>query len=121
MVVEQSDADICTCWPRLRGSVAAGASVSAKCPNDGRKSCWPALCCSLGSQFGAYTFSNNKNARCVNFSRVFPAHRRQTMYQGVLRDDERRRVKMRQREEDLRVSQEKRALYESVQQVEKPN
>jgi len=43
------------------------------------------------------------------------------MYQGVLRDDERRRVKMKQREEDLRISQEKRALYESVQQVEKTN
>ncbi|EMD39085.1 hypothetical protein CERSUDRAFT_112780 [Gelatoporia subvermispora B] len=42
---------------------------------------------------------------------------RETMYQGVLRDDERRREKMRQREEDLRESQRKRALYERFQPV----
>ena len=39
------------------------------------------------------------------------------MYQGVLRDDERRKEKMRKREEDLRASQEKRAVYERVQRV----
>lgn len=39
------------------------------------------------------------------------------MFQGVLRDDERRREKMRRREEDLQESQRKRALYEAVQRV----
>jgi protein PET117 len=39
------------------------------------------------------------------------------MYQGVLRDDERRKEKMRQREEELRESQRKRVLYERVQTV----
>ena len=43
----------------------------------------------------------------------------QKMYQGVLRDDERRREKMRRREEDLQASLEKRAIYESVQHVSK--
>jgi len=41
------------------------------------------------------------------------------MYQGVLRDDERRREKMKQREEDLKASQKKREIYERVQAVEK--
>jgi len=41
------------------------------------------------------------------------------MYQGVLRDDERRREKMKQREEDLKASQNKREIYERVQAVEK--
>ncbi|PFH51795.1 hypothetical protein AMATHDRAFT_58288 [Amanita thiersii Skay4041] len=45
----------------------------------------------------------------------------QTMYQGVLRDDERRREKMRQREEDLQRSKQKRELYERVQRVQKPD
>ncbi|KAF8216615.1 hypothetical protein K438DRAFT_1558018 [Mycena galopus ATCC 62051] len=43
----------------------------------------------------------------------------QTMYKGVLRDDERRREKMQQRQEDLEESRRKRELYEKVQQVEK--
>jgi len=42
---------------------------------------------------------------------------RDTMYRGVLRDDERRREKFRQREEELRTSQRKRELYEQVQKV----
>ena len=39
------------------------------------------------------------------------------MYQGVLRDDARRKEKMRQREAELEESQRKRALYEQVQHV----
>jgi protein PET117 len=39
------------------------------------------------------------------------------MYQGVVRDDARRREKMQQREEELRESQRKRELYERVQTV----
>jgi protein PET117 len=42
----------------------------------------------------------------------------QNMYKGVLRDDERRREKMRQREEELQASKQKRELYERVQNVE---
>jgi protein PET117 len=42
-----------------------------------------------------------------------------TMYKGVLRDDERRREKMKQREEELQESKRKRALYECVQTVER--
>ncbi|KAG6888294.1 hypothetical protein C0992_008936 [Termitomyces sp. T32_za158] len=44
---------------------------------------------------------------------------RESMYQGVLRDDERRRQKMKQREEDLQESRRKREIYERVQTVEK--
>jgi len=40
-----------------------------------------------------------------------------TMYQGVLRDDERRREKMKKREEDLQESLRKREEYERVQSV----
>lgn len=43
------------------------------------------------------------------------------MYQGVLRDDERRREKMRQREEAFIQSQRKREIYERVQTVSPPN
>jgi len=39
------------------------------------------------------------------------------MYKGVLRDDERRREKMRRREEEFRVSQRKREIYERVQTI----
>ncbi|KAI0053172.1 hypothetical protein FA95DRAFT_937163 [Auriscalpium vulgare] len=39
------------------------------------------------------------------------------MYQGVLRDDERRREKMKQREDDYIQSQRKREIYERVQRV----
>ncbi|TBU47550.1 hypothetical protein BD309DRAFT_951757 [Dichomitus squalens] len=45
---------------------------------------------------------------------------RATMYQGVLKDDERRREKMRQREEELQRSLQKRELYERMQTVSKP-
>ncbi|KIY49973.1 hypothetical protein FISHEDRAFT_40284 [Fistulina hepatica ATCC 64428] len=41
------------------------------------------------------------------------------MYQGVLRDDVRRKEKMAQREADLMESRKKQALYESVQTVER--
>jgi protein PET117 len=40
------------------------------------------------------------------------------MYKGVLRDDERRRRKMKEREEDFLRSHQKRELYERVQRVE---
>ena len=39
------------------------------------------------------------------------------MYKGVLRDDVRRREKMKQREQDLIASQQKRELYERMQNV----
>ncbi|GJE91280.1 PET117 domain-containing protein [Phanerochaete sordida] len=42
----------------------------------------------------------------------------ETMFQGVLRDDERRKEKMRQRQADFEESQRKRALYEQVQHVQ---
>ncbi|EAU90491.1 hypothetical protein CC1G_00875 [Coprinopsis cinerea okayama7 len=44
---------------------------------------------------------------------------RDTMYQGVIRDDERRREKLRQRQLELEESQRKRELYERYQKVEK--
>ncbi|KAF9454302.1 hypothetical protein P691DRAFT_797855 [Macrolepiota fuliginosa MF-IS2] len=44
---------------------------------------------------------------------------RETMYQGVLRDDERRREKMRQRQAELEESRRKREVYERVQNVPK--
>lgn len=43
------------------------------------------------------------------------------MYQGVLRDDERRREKMKQREADLQESLRKREEYERVQPVSSTN
>ncbi|KAI0741631.1 hypothetical protein C8Q80DRAFT_1274027 [Daedaleopsis nitida] len=45
---------------------------------------------------------------------------RETMYLGVLRDEQRRRDKMKQREEDLQRSLEKREVYERVQTVSSP-
>jgi len=53
------------------------------------------------------------------FRLLFNLSLSQTMYKGVLRDDERRREKLRQREEDLRASQHKREWYEQVQKVKK--
>ncbi|PVG04730.1 hypothetical protein CPB86DRAFT_778017 [Serendipita vermifera] len=41
------------------------------------------------------------------------------MYKGVLRDDERRAAKLRERQEQLMESQRKRAIYETVQKVGK--
>jgi len=41
------------------------------------------------------------------------------MYKGVLRDEERRQEKMRQREEELQESRRKREIYERLQQVRK--
>ncbi|KAF5338408.1 hypothetical protein D9611_012491 [Ephemerocybe angulata] len=43
----------------------------------------------------------------------------ENMYQGVLRDDERRKEKMRQRQDKFDESQRRRALYEKVQKVER--
>lgn len=48
----------------------------------------------------------------------YPAACEQTMYKGVLRDDERRKEKMRQRQLEFEESQKKRAIYEQVQKVE---
>ncbi|KAF9650133.1 hypothetical protein BDM02DRAFT_3112554 [Thelephora ganbajun] len=45
---------------------------------------------------------------------------RETMYQGVLRDDARRLEKHRQREEALQESLRKQELYERVQTVSNP-
>lgn len=41
----------------------------------------------------------------------------QTMYEGVLRDDERRKEKQLQRKAELEESRRKREIYESVQNV----
>jgi len=41
------------------------------------------------------------------------------MYKGVIRDDERRQEKMRQRQAELEESKLKRELYERVQKVQK--
>jgi len=43
------------------------------------------------------------------------------MYQGVLRDDERRRAKYMKRKEELEASMRKRELYERVQTVSGAN
>jgi protein PET117 len=48
----------------------------------------------------------------------FQQQEHETMYKGVLRDDERRRRKMKEREEDFLRSHQKRELYERVQRVE---
>lgn len=42
----------------------------------------------------------------------------QSMYQGVLKDDERRLAKMKQRQQDFDESKRKRELYERVQTVQ---
>ncbi|KAH7926056.1 hypothetical protein BV22DRAFT_1010058 [Leucogyrophana mollusca] len=42
---------------------------------------------------------------------------RSDMFQGVLRDDARRKEKMRQREEEFLASSRKREIYERVQTV----
>ncbi|KAI9456926.1 hypothetical protein HD554DRAFT_2030319 [Boletus coccyginus] len=42
---------------------------------------------------------------------------RDDMFQGVLRDDERRREKMRQRQQDFEESQRRREIYERTQTV----
>lgn len=75
---------------------------------------------------GPFTFSNSRNETWVSLKTFLAeskwTHIFQTMYKGVLKDDERRREKMRQREEDLVTSQRKREIYERVQTVEKsPN
>ncbi|KXN87436.1 hypothetical protein AN958_08867 [Leucoagaricus sp. SymC.cos] len=44
---------------------------------------------------------------------------RETMYKGVLRDDERRKEKMLQRQAELEESRRKRGIYERVQTVKK--
>lgn len=41
----------------------------------------------------------------------------QAMYKGVLKDDERRVAKMKQRQQEFEESQRKRELYERVQTV----
>jgi len=41
----------------------------------------------------------------------------QRMYRGVLKDDERRKEKMRKRQQDLEESLRKRDVYEAVQTV----
>ncbi|KAJ3992891.1 hypothetical protein F5050DRAFT_1578756 [Lentinula boryana] len=43
---------------------------------------------------------------------------REAMYQGVLKDDERRIAKMKQRQQEFDESQRKRELYERVQAVQ---
>ncbi|KAF9223988.1 hypothetical protein BS17DRAFT_704167 [Gyrodon lividus] len=42
---------------------------------------------------------------------------RDDMFQGVLRDDERRREKMQRRQDDFQESQRKREIYERTQIV----
>ncbi|CAG8583783.1 1043_t:CDS:2 [Acaulospora colombiana] len=49
---------------------------------------------------------------------VSPRHPKD-MYKGVLRDDERRAAKMKERQEQLMESQRKQAIYETVQKVGK--
>lgn len=55
---------------------------------------------------------------CFIFTTVnASSHDAQDMFQGVLRDDERRRKKMRQREQDFEESHRKREIYERTQTV----
>ncbi|KAL9713530.1 hypothetical protein Ac2012v2_003141 [Leucoagaricus gongylophorus] len=44
---------------------------------------------------------------------------RENMYKGVLRDDERRREKMLQRQTEFEESRRKREIYERIQTVQK--
>jgi len=50
---------------------------------------------------------------CSNFPSL------QSMYQGVLKDDERRREKMQQRQAEFDESKRKREIYEQVQTIDK--
>lgn len=61
----------------------------------------------------------SKRTRCMYYilSTVNISHDTQNMFQGVLRDDERRQEKMRQRQQDFEESQRKRAIYERTQTV----
>ncbi|KAF9073264.1 hypothetical protein BDP27DRAFT_1216371 [Rhodocollybia butyracea] len=43
---------------------------------------------------------------------------RESMYQGVVKDDERRLAKMKERQQDFEESKRKRELYERVQTVQ---
>lgn len=55
---------------------------------------------------------------CIVFSTVNTStHGAQDMFQGVLRDDERRRAKMRQRQQEFEESQRRREIYERTQTV----
>ncbi|KAF8916017.1 hypothetical protein CPB85DRAFT_1199847, partial [Mucidula mucida] len=62
-------------------------------------------------------------ACAVSAFTIWAVHHQQTqerenMYQGVIKDDARRREKMQQRQQAFDESQRKRELYESVQKVE---
>ncbi|KAI4523824.1 hypothetical protein EV122DRAFT_221418 [Schizophyllum commune] len=60
---------------------------------------------------------------CLSALTVWGVHyqqeaERESMYQGVLRDDVRRREKMLQRQLDLEESKKKREIYERAQKVD---
>jgi protein PET117 len=71
--------------------------------------------------WGVHHLQDQEHDMCTILSRSFYVLYQlvlQTMYQGVLRDDERRRRKMKEREEELLQSQRKREIYERVQRIE---
>lgn len=63
------------------------------------------------------TRTGERGAFSSSFTQSIDQPFHQTMYRGVLRDDERRREKMLRREEDLQESRRKREIYERIQQV----
>ncbi|KAF5362258.1 hypothetical protein D9756_002321 [Leucocoprinus leucothites] len=65
--------------------------------------------------FGAIIFSS-LTIWAVHFQQD---QERETMYKGVLRDDERRKAKMLQRQADFEESRRKREIYERVQTIQK--
>jgi hypothetical protein len=94
------------------------------CHHPGQKPHSPLLSPSQHSQYGPYTSNRSRSTRSqtryhpkICFSKLFCVL--QAMYKGVLRDDERRKQKMEQREADLEESRRKRLLYEKVQPVGK--
>lgn len=67
-----------------------------------------------------YQQEQEREVSTVSKQDIPPTESHQSMYKGVLRDDERRREKMKQREQEYQESQQKRAIYERVQRVQ-PN
>lgn len=65
------------------------------------------------------TRGRERGSKLVSLLQYFLSNQNtQSMYQGVLRDDVRRREKMLQRQLDLEESKKKREIYERAQKVD---
>lgn len=107
-----------TCGTQFATEQSSDQDARKSRSGDSHWSSIPLITHHLGRAFPTRTRARGSDFRCSSRDQLTNSLL-QTMYEGVLRDDERRKEKQRQRTAELEESRRKREMYEGVQNVHK--